>query len=130
MSALKWSWHKNKMTHNFPQNKCCEINFTKIWLWHCFGVCDRSHTGPCHDFLSLGILEGTAHYTGLLLVPAESFNLWSRLFLPFGKTKSFNSVFVFLGNFRCLVVTSVTFSSNLSNFKKQTNKKTLKKHIS
>ena len=30
-------------------------------------------------------LEGTAHYAGLVLAPAEGFGLRPRLFLPFGQ---------------------------------------------
>ena len=34
-------------------------------------------------------LEDTARYAGLLLAPAEGFDLWPRLFLPEGQKKGF-----------------------------------------
>ena len=40
-------------------------------------------------FYTLPVLEGAAHYAGLLLAPAEGFGLRPRLFLPFGQKKSF-----------------------------------------
>ena len=62
------------------------------------------------DLLQLE-LGGTARYPGLLLAPAEGFGLWPRLFTLF---------VIILGNFWCSVVTSVIFSSNISNFKNKT----------
>ena len=54
-------------------------------------------------------LEDTARYAGLLLAPAEGFGLWAK--------KEPNLLFwPIFGNFWCIVVTLVTFSSNLSNF--------------
>ena len=71
--------------------------------------------GPLADLVYKLRLEGTARYAGLLLAPAEGFGLRPRLFLPF--------VFLLiLGHFWCSVVTSVTFSSNLSNFEKNQKK--------
>ena len=71
-------------------------------------------------------LEGTARYAGLLLAPAEGFDLRPRLFLPFGPKKELFMLFVLiLGHFWCSVVTSVSFSSSLSNF--ENNPKNLKK---
>ena len=54
----------------------------------------------------------------LLLAPAEGFGLRPRLFLPFGQKKRrfFMLFWLPLGHFWCSVVTSVTFSSNLSNW--------------
>ena len=68
-------------------------------------------------------IEGTARYAGLVLAPAEGFGrgfffaLWSKkeLFL------------LVLGNFWCLVVTSVKFSSNYSNQKNKKKSKKIKK---
>ena len=61
-------------------------------------------------------LEGTARYAGSLLAPAEGFS-WS-LINPLGKKSCFLLLWFILGHFRCSVVISVTFSSNLSNFEK------------
>ena len=61
-------------------------------------------------------LEDTARYAGLLLASAEGFG--RGFFCPSGKKRAFYAV---LANFRlfwCSVVTSVTLSSNLSNFEK------------
>ena len=55
------------------------------------------------------LLEGTAHYVGLLLVPAEELGPWPGLSLPFGQKMVFYSV---LADFRPFLV----FSSNLSHF--------------
>ena len=62
------------------------------------------------------ILEGTTCYAGFLLAPAEGFSLWQRLFCPLGKKGLFTLFVLTLCHFWCSVVTSVTFSSNLSNF--------------
>ena len=62
-------------------------------------------------------LEGTARYACLLLATAEGFGLRPKLFLPFGQKRAFHAVFfLILDHFRCSVVTSVVFSSNLRNF--------------
>ena len=53
------------------------------------------------------ILEDTASYAGLLLAPLESF--FCRVQYAY---------YMVLANFWCPLVTLVTFSSNLSNFKK------------
>ena len=67
------------------------------------------------------VLEGTARYTGFLLAPAEGFGRGQGFFYPLGKKQSFlNAVFAYI---QCLVVTSVTFSSNHSNIKKKNPKK-------
>ena len=59
----------------------------------------------------LNVLKGTARYVGLLLAPAE------------GQKKIFLMLFLLiLGHFSCLVVTSVTLRSNLSNFEKNPKK--------
>ena len=63
-------------------------------------------------------LEGTAHYEGLLLAPAEGFGL--RFFQA--KKEHLTLFWLTLGHFWHSVVTSVTFSSNLSNFEKKTKK--------
>ena len=61
-------------------------------------------------------LEGTACYAGLLPAPAEGFSLRPKRFLPFGQKKGLFKLFVLiLGHLWCLVVTSVTSSSNLYN---------------
>ena len=63
------------------------------------------------------ILEDTARYAGLLLAPAEGFGLWLiMLFWPI------------FGNFWCPVVTLVTFSSNLSTFKRNPPPKNIPKN--
>ena len=59
--------------------------------------------------------EDTARYRGFLLAPAEGFGL--RFFRPSEKKRAFYAVYLFLDYSICSVVTSVTFSSNLSNFK-------------
>ena len=75
----------------------------------------------------LGLLEDTARYAGLLLALAEGFGLRPRLFLPLGPKKELFMLFwPIFGDFRCPVVTVVTFSSNLSNLKKKPKKKTKK----
>ena len=61
------------------------------------------------------LLEGTARYAGLLLAPAEGFGRARGFFCPSGKKRAFDAI----GHFWCLVVTSVTFSSNLINFEKK-----------
>ena len=68
-------------------------------------------------------LEGTARYAGFtssscggLLPPAEAF------FALRAKKGLFMLFLLTLGLFWCLVVTSVTFSGNLSNFEKKSKK--------
>ena len=61
-------------------------------------------------------LEGRARYAGLILAPAEGFG--QGFFGPSGKKELFTLFVPILGHFWCSVVTSVTFSSNLCNFKK------------
>ena len=70
--------------------------------------------------LLLKWLEGAASYAGLLLAPAEGFNLRPRPFfaLQAKKKKIYVCFGPNFGNFWWSVVTSVTFSSNFSNFKK------------
>ena len=67
------------------------------------------------DFPLLFRLEDTAHYAGLLLVPAEGFG--QAFFVPWGPKRS---IMLFFGPFKavfgCSVVTLVAFSSILSNF--------------
>ena len=61
----------------------------------------------------------------LLLAPADGFCLLFRLFLALWANKELFMLFLLiLSNFWCSVVTSVTFSSNLSNFEKNPRKKT------
>ena len=74
-------------------------------------------------------LKDTTRYAGFLLAPAEGIGLWSRLFLPSGQQKSFLWVFVLpiLGNFWYSLVTSITCSSNISNFEEKSKKKFKKK---
>ena len=75
-------------------------------------------------------LEGAARYAGLLLAPADGFGLQTGLSLALWAQKELFccfSFFLILGHFWCLVVSSVTFSKNLSNFKKTpANKKKFK----
>ena len=67
----------------------------------------------------LATLEGTPATRALLLAPAEGFGLRTRFLLPFGPKKELFMLFwLTLGHFWSSVVTSVTFSSNLSNFEK------------
>ena len=62
--------------------------------------------------------------TAFFLAPAEGFNLQPRLCLPFGqKKRAYYAVLAHFGNFWCPVVTLETFSSNLSNFKRNPKKK-------
>ena len=61
--------------------------------------------------------EDTARYAGLLLAPAEGFDRGS--FCPSKKKKLIMLFWFILGHFWCSVVTLVTFSSNLNNFKKK-----------
>ena len=65
-------------------------------------------------------LEGRARYAGLILAPAEGFG--RGFFGPSGKKELFTLFVPILGHFWCSVVTSVTFSSNLSNFEKNAKK--------
>ena len=65
------------------------------------------------------LLEDTACYAGLLLAPAEGFGLQPRDFLALRAKKGLIILFwPILGYIWCPVVTLVTLSSNLSNFKK------------
>ena len=58
------------------------------------------------------IFRQTRRYSPLRKLSSSSCGgLW-----PSGKKKLFRQFLLILGNFWCLVVTSVTFSSNLSNF--------------
>ena len=67
----------------------------------------------------LPTLKGTARYADLLRGPAEGLDLRRRLFFPFGPKKELSMLFLLiLGHFWCSVITSVTFSSNLSDFEK------------
>ena len=67
----------------------------------------------------LNILEDTARYAGQLLAPAKGFGLQLRLFLTFEQKKELIMLFwPILGQFWCLILTLVIFSSNLSNLKK------------
>ena len=54
-------------------------------------------------------LEGTVHYLGLLLAPAEGFILCPRLFMPFGQKIAFPAVCAYFRPF-------FVCSSNISNF--------------
>ena len=63
------------------------------------------------------ILEDTACYAGFLLAPAEGLSLWPRFFFALRAKKEFFMLLkLFKSIFWCLIVTSVTFSNNLSNF--------------
>ena len=62
-----------------------------------------------HDFTFYVRLEDTARYEGLLLAPAERFGILPRLFFG-GKKESL------------LLVTLVTFSSNLGSFERNPEK--------
>ena len=64
-------------------------------------------------------LEDTARYA-----PEEGFDLGQGFFCPSSKTRAFYAGFAYFRYFWCLAVTSVTFSSNLSNFEKNSEKKT------
>ena len=71
-------------------------------------------------------LEDTARYAGLLLAPAEGIGLRPRAFFALWAKKDLFILFwPILGYLWGPVVTLVTFSSNLSNFK--TNPKNPKK---
>ena len=73
----------------------------------------------CHQHCIASVLEGPARYAGLLLAPAEGFG-WGL--------KVLYTLFVLISdNFLCLVVTYITFSSNLSNF--EYNPKKTKKNL-
>ena len=87
------------------------MGLARIWIFQRGGVC-RWRGLPVY---LLQLLEGTARYACLLLAPAEGFGLRLRLFL--GKKIYFHAVLLILRHFCCSVVTSVAFSSNLSNFK-------------
>ena len=63
-------------------------------------------------------LEGTARYAGLLLAPAKGFG--QGFFWPKGL---FTQFVLILRHFFCSVVTSITFSSNHSNFENNAKKK-------
>ena len=69
-----------------------------------------------HVFLLLVALEGTARYAGLLLAPAEAF------FALRAKKELIMLFWPIFGNFWCPVVTLVNFSSNISNFERNTKK--------
>ena len=56
-------------------------------------------------------------FAGLLLAPAKGKSLWLKLFTLWAKEYVFTLFLLILGHFWCSVVTSVTFSGNLSNFK-------------
>ena len=66
------------------------------------------------------LLEGTAHYAGLLLAPGEGFGLQAK--------KGFLMLFLLiLGHFWCSEVTSLTFSSNLGTCEEKKPKKNQEK---
>ena len=66
---------------------------------------------------------GPLRFAGLLLSPAEGFGLWTRLFFALRAKKELIMLCgSILGHFWCPVVTSITFSSNVSNFKKNPQK--------
>ena len=67
--------------------------------------------------------EGKARYVGLLLATVEDFG--QDFFFPLGKKIDLTLFVLILGDFWCSVVTSVTFSSNLSNFNKKPKKQKL-----
>ena len=94
------------------------LNFTPVILVHPWQI--PLWSSFCYLKVSpiLKLLEGAAHYAGLLLAPAEGFGLWPMpFFCPTGNKKSFHVCFgPNFGNFWWSVVTSVTFSSYLSNF--------------
>ena len=77
-------------------------------------------------FVISRILEGTARHAGLLLAPVEGLAYGLILFCISGKKRAFYAVFAY---FRRSVVTSVTLSSNLSNFEKISKKIFKKKYI-
>ena len=65
------------------------------------------------------VLEDTARHVGLLLAPAEGFDLRPRLSCSSGqKKRAYYAVLAHFWHFLCLVVTLVTLSSNLSNFER------------
>ena len=68
--------------------------------------------GPSFGLDASCILEGTSHFAGLLLAPAEGFGLQPRFF---------TLIVLILGHFWCSVVTYVTFSSDLNDFIKNLN---------
>ena len=65
-----------------------------------------------HIFLAI---EDTARYAGLLLAPAEFFDLQPRLFLPFVQKKAYYAV---VGENCVQCCETRHLSSNLSNFEK------------
>ena len=71
------------------------------------------------------LLEDTAQYAGLVLVPAEGFDLRSWLFCP-KKRELIMLFWPILSFFWCSVATLVTFISRISTFEKFP-KKILKK---
>ena len=64
-------------------------------------------------FLLWQILEDTTRYAGLVLAPAAK-----AFFGPLGKKEVIKLFWPIFGNSWCTVVTMVTFSSNLTNFKR------------
>ena len=70
-------------------------------------------------------IEDAVRYAGTLLAPAEGFG---QGFFA-GKNKLFMLLKLILGIFWCSVVTSVTFSSNLRNFKQEKNQDPHTKNI-
>ena len=54
-------------------------------------------------------IDGTAWYAGLLLAPAESFDLWPSRILPSGpkKRRAFYAFFAYFRHFLCPLITSV-----------------------
>ena len=68
-------------------------------------------------------LEDMPRYAGQLLAPAEGFGLWPRFFEPSGKKRALIMLFwPIFDNFWGPLVTLVTFSSNISNFERNSKK--------
>ena len=68
----------------------------------------------------LFVIEDMARYAGLLQAPTEGFG--RGFFCPWGKKERIMRFWPIFGNVLCLVITLVTFGSNLSNFERNSKK--------
>ena len=86
-------------------------------------LCHSPHFSQHLDWTNLHfvfsiLLEGTAHYAGLLLAPAEGFGRGQGYFALWKKKRSLHTFLAYFRPFWCLFVTFVMFSSTLRTFEK------------
>ena len=110
-NLMKWTLMKCIIVNHVSSALTSHMSSTLLhWFWnYIYSRVLKLYVSP----------EGTVRYTGLLPAPEEGFSLLPRLLKPLGQKKKLLTLFVIiLGNFWCSVITSVMFSSYLSNFEK------------